>query len=102
MSISRVVAPPGSKDIVYGHPPYGWRISKDRSKVVRDRYEQRVIAVIRHMSLVRGLSIRKIIAELNEMGIVNRRGKPFPFARVWEIVHGIKEPAADTQATKRR
>jgi hypothetical protein len=101
MSISRVVAPPGSKDIVYGHPPYGWRISRDRSKVVRDRYEQRVIAIIRHMS-VRGLSIRKIITELHAMKIVNRRGKPFAFARVWEIVHGTKEPAADTQATKRR
>jgi hypothetical protein len=102
MSISRVVAPPGSKDIVYGHPPYGWRVSKDRSRFVKDRYEQRVITTIRHMHEARGMTIRAIHAELKEMGIVNRRGRPFPYPSVREIVHGTKTPPPDMLVARRR
>ena len=89
----RVTAPAGSKDILYGQPPYGWKLTKDRSKLVRNPDEQRVIAMVRHMYFIRRLPMRDIVDEMKAMGVVNRRGSAFPLSRVCEILHtGKKAP----------
>jgi len=97
----RVVASRGSKDILYGEPPFGWKLSKDRSRLVLDGNEQRILAVVRHMYFVKRLPMRDIVAELREMGIVNRRGKPFGLSRVFEIVHDKGKPPKEIAAKKR-
>jgi hypothetical protein len=94
----RVVAPAGSKDILYGQPPYGWKLTKDRSKLVRNQDEQRVITVVRHMFFVRRLTMREIVVELSSMGIVNRRGHAFPLSRVCEILHTDKKPPPEASS----
>ncbi len=91
----RVQAPKGSKDILYGQPPYGWKLTKDRSKLVKAPEEQRVIAMVRHMYFIRRLPMRQIVSELAEMGIVNRRGHAFPLSRICEILHSDKKPPAE-------
>ena len=96
----RVVAPSGSKDILYGQPPYGWKLSKDRSKLVRDPDEQRTIAMVRHMYFIRRLPMREIVAELKEMGVVNRRGNAFPLSRVCEILHSDRKPPPEAGGKK--
>jgi hypothetical protein len=83
----RVVAPAGSKDIIYGQPPFGWKLAKDRSKLVKNPDEQRVIAMVRHMFFIRRLTMRGIVAELQAVGVTNRRGNAFPLSRVCEILH---------------
>ncbi len=88
----RVAAPAGSKDILYGQPPYGWKLAKDRSKLVRNSEEQRVIAMVRHMFFIRRLTMRQIVDELQSMGVVNRRGNAFPLSRVCEILHMDRKP----------
>ena len=90
-AMMRVKAPRGSKDILYGQPPYGWKLSKDRSKLVRDPDEQRIIAMIRNMYFIRKLTMRDIVAELAAMGIVNRRGHVFVLSRVCELLHTDKK-----------
>jgi hypothetical protein len=97
----RVVAPRGPKDVFYGQTPFGWRLSKDRSRLVRDREEQRVIAIVRHMYFVGRVPMREIVTRLKEMGVVNRRGHAFPLSRVFEIVHST-ERAPQEAASKRR
>ena len=87
----RVTAPAGSKDILYGQPPYGWKLTKDRSKLVRNPDEQRVIAMVRHMYFIRRLPMREIVDEMRTMGVVNRRGSAFPLSRVCEILHTDKK-----------
>ena len=86
----RVAAPAGHKPILYGEAPYGYRISDDRSKLVIEEDEQRVIAVIRHMYFAERLHMRAVVAALKKMGVVNRRGRPFGLSRVFEIVHAAK------------
>jgi hypothetical protein len=88
----RVRAPKGSKDILYGQPPYGWKLSRDRSKLVKDPDEQKVISTIRRMYSVERLTMRAIVAKLAKMGVTNRRGSPFPLSRVFEILHKNKKP----------
>jgi hypothetical protein len=100
MPMHRVVAPRGAKDILYGQTPFGWRLSKDRSKLVQDRQEQRVISVVRHMYFIGRVPMREIVKRLKEMGVVNRRGHPFPLSRVFEIVHSTNR--RPREATPRR
>jgi hypothetical protein len=88
----RVEAPSGSKDILYGQPPYGWKLSKDRSKLVKDPEEQRIIAMVRHMYFSRRLPMRAIVEEMRGTGVVNRRGNAFPLSRVCEILHTEGKP----------
>jgi hypothetical protein len=88
----RVTAPAGSKDILYGQPPFGWKLSKDRSKLVKNPDEQRVIAMVRHMYFIRRLPMRQIVDELSSLGVVNRRGNAFPLSRVCEILHSDRKP----------
>jgi hypothetical protein len=39
--------------------------------------------------------MRDIVQRLDEMGVVNRRGKPFGVSRVWEMVHRGDEVPVD-------
>jgi hypothetical protein len=83
----RVNLPSGNRDILYGETPFGWRLSPDRSKLVLDPAEQRLLSVVRHMYLVERLPMRGIVDRLRKMGVVNRRGRPFGLSGVWEMIH---------------
>jgi hypothetical protein len=97
----RVTAPRGAADILYGEAPFGWRLSKDRSHLVKDPKEQRVLTVVRHMYFVRRLPMREVVAELRDMGILNRRGTPFGLSRVFEMVHDKNRTPKETEARQR-
>ena len=103
MAMHRVVAPDGAKDILYGQMPFGWRLSKDRSRLVEDRDEQRVISVVRHMYFAGRVPMREIVKRLKEMGVRNRRGHAFPLSRVFEIVHttNTRPPEASPSGGRR-
>jgi hypothetical protein len=94
----------GHRDILYGETPFGWRLSPDRSKLVLDSDEQRVLAVVRHLYLVERLPMRGIVERLRKMGVMNRRGRPFGLSGVWEMIHRrIERPAeAKTSASTPR
>ena len=69
----------------FGETPWGYRLSDYRTKLVVDE-DERITTVVRHMK-VRGPSIRQIVAELEAMGIVGRRGTPIGPTRVFEMIH---------------
>jgi hypothetical protein len=81
----------GHRDILYGESPFGWRLSPDRSKLVLDPDEQRLLSVVRHLYLVERMPMRGIVERLHKMGVVNRRGRPFGLSGVWEMIHRRKE-----------
>lgn len=83
----RVNLPSGTRDILYGETPFGWKLSADRSKLVLDPEEQRLLSVVRHMYLVERLPMRGIVERLRKMGVINRRGRPFGLSGVWEMIH---------------
>jgi site-specific DNA recombinase len=99
----RVVVSQGSRDILYGETPYGWRLSRDRSKLVIDGDEQRVLAVVRHMYFVERIPMRSVVERLRDMGVVNRRGRPFGLSSVFEMIHRrpSRPPEASAAAKKR-
>jgi hypothetical protein len=97
----RVVAPKGTPDILFGEAPYGWRLSRDRSKLIKDRDEQRVLAVVRHMYFVERVPMRTIVVRLDEMSVVSRRGRPFGLSSVFEMVHRGKERPPEADGAKR-
>jgi hypothetical protein len=79
-------------DILYGSPPYGWKLSKDRARLVKDPAEQRVIATILRMH-ADGMSIRAIVDDLQARGVRNRLGAPFSRTSVHHVVRrGTKPP----------
>jgi hypothetical protein len=82
---------PGGRDILHGETPFGWKRSPDRSKLVRDADEQRLLSVVRHLYLVERIPMRDIVERLRKMGVVNRRGRPFGTTGVWEMIHRRKE-----------
>jgi hypothetical protein len=99
----RVIAPKGARDILYGETPFGWRLSRDRSRLVLDGNEQRVLSVVRHMYFVERVPMREIVTRLREMGIVNRRGKSFGLSSVFEMIHrGRRQPSEAKKKTSRR
>ena len=100
----RVLAPRGTPDILYGEAPYGWRLSRDRSKLVKNRDEQRVLAVVRHMYFVQRIPMRDIVVRLRDMGVVSRRGRPFGLSSVFEMIHRGNErpPEADAPPKSKR
>lgn len=81
----------GARDILYGETPFGWQLSDDRSRLVMDPEEQRLLSVVRHMYLSEGLPMRVIVERLRKMGVVNRRGRPFGLSSVWEMIHNRNE-----------
>jgi hypothetical protein len=56
------------------------------SRFQLDPESERLRAVVRHLHFFGGLSIREIVGELRAMGLVDRRGQPFPMSRVWTIL----------------
>jgi hypothetical protein len=97
----RVHLPSNAPDILYGETPFGWRLSADRSKLVLDPDEQRLLSVVRHMYLAERLPMRDIVARLRSMRIVNRRGRPFGLSSVWEMIHHRQEPPAEAKTKGR-
>jgi hypothetical protein len=91
----------GHRDILYGEAPYGWKLNADRSKLVLDPDEQRLLAVVRHLYLVERLPMRTIVDRLRQMRVVNRRGRPFGLSGVWEMIHRRKEPPPDAKGATR-
>jgi hypothetical protein len=87
----------GARDILYGETPYGWRLSPDRSKLVMDPDEQRLLSVVRHMYLAERVPMRAIVDRLRKMRVVNRRGNPFGLSGVWEMIHRRKEAPAEAK-----
>jgi hypothetical protein len=74
LTMRRVTRKGGDRDILYGGTPFGWRLTQDRSRLVRDVEEQRVLSAVRRMYLVERLPMRDIVERLREMGVANRRG----------------------------
>ncbi|MGH7297622.1 MAG: hypothetical protein ACRELB_21975 [Polyangiaceae bacterium] len=96
----RVNLPGGNhSDILYGETPFGWRLNPDRSNLVADPEEQRLLSVVRHLYLAERLPMRTIVERLRKMGIVNRRGRPFGLSGVWEMIHRRKERPAEAKAS---
>jgi hypothetical protein len=87
----------GKEDILYGMAPYGWKLSRDRRALVADAYEQRVIAVVRHMR-AEELTIQAIVDELAAGGYFNRRGRQFSVATVFKM---LREPTLPAEAFPR-
>jgi hypothetical protein len=98
----RVNLPSGTRDILYGETPFGWRLSPDRSKLVLDPDEQRLLSVVRHMYLVERLPMRGIVERLRKMGIVNRRGRPFGLSGVWEMIHRRQDKPHEAKGAARK
>ena len=86
----RARAVEGKKATLFGETPFGWRLSKDRTRLVLDPDEQRLLAVVRHMHKVQRLDMREIVTVLAHLGVVNRRGRPFALSAVWAMIrqHG--------------
>jgi hypothetical protein len=95
---------PGALDVLHGMTPYGYRRSADRKRLVVERREQRILALVRHMHVVERWTIRDIVRYLRENGVVNRRGKPFSVSRVWEMIHGptLDEPPPEARTKGRK
>jgi hypothetical protein len=98
----RVHIPSGKGDILYGETPFGWKLSEDRSKLVPDADEQRLLSVVRHMYMSERLPMREIVDRLRKMGIVNRRGGPFSLSGVWEMIHRRNDMPPEAKRAKRR
>jgi hypothetical protein len=57
-----------------------------RSKIQVDPDDETLTALVRHLYVVLGLSMRQIVAELEALELVDPRGQPFPLSLVWTIV----------------
>jgi len=68
---------------VSNHAPFGYRAEGGR--LVADEAEQEVLAAVRE-ARARGLTVRAIALELEQAGIVSRRGKPLHFTAVADMV----------------
>jgi len=100
--MQRVTAPFRSHDILYGEAPFGWRLSPDRSRLVKDEGEQSLLVVVRHMYFVEGFPMRVIVERLRDMGVINRRGRPFSLSRVFEMVHRHRAKPPEASSKRRR
>jgi hypothetical protein len=102
MWMRRVNLGAGAPDILYGETPFGWQLSDDRSRLVADTEEQRLVAVVRHMYLSERLPMREIVERLRRMRVVNRRGGPFGLSSVWEMIHRRSEQPAEAKGKARK
>jgi hypothetical protein len=91
----RKVKIPGAKPILFGEAPFGWKLNAERSELVLDTDEQRVLSVVRHLYTIDRLPMRGIVDRLKKMNIVNRRGRPFGLSGVWEMIHKRSETPAE-------
>ena len=94
--------PAGTRPILYGETPFGWRLSADRSRLIIDKDEQRLLAVVRHMYFAERINMRQIVQRLAEMGVVNRRGRPFSLSAVWTIIHERRRRPREAAARGRK
>jgi hypothetical protein len=69
-----------------GQVSWGWHVTAE-GVVEADEYEERVMAVARHMR-ASGYTIRQIVDFLRGLGVVGRRGTPIGTTRVFEMIHG--------------
>ena len=78
--------------VPFGCVPYGYRLTADGKRIVRDAGEQRALAVVARMR-AGGRLLREIVAELGRLGLRSRRGNRIGTTRVFEILRDIeKEP----------
>ncbi|HEY1693658.1 MAG TPA: hypothetical protein VGG39_15930 [Polyangiaceae bacterium] len=96
----RTVNLPGGDVILYGQAPYGWRLSADRSYLVPDPDEQRILSVVRHLYLSERLSVKAIAEYLRRTRMLNRRGLPFSASGVSEKIHRRTERPAEAKPPK--
>ncbi len=75
-----------SRRVLFGEPPWGYRVSVDRTSLVDDWREQAITAVVRHMKR-RGFTLEKIVVELEYLGARGRRGRSIGLTRVFELLH---------------
>jgi hypothetical protein len=54
------------------------------------------------MYLVERIPMRDIVTRLREMGIVNRRGKPFGLSSVFEMIHRGRKPPREAKTLARK
>ncbi|HEY1693623.1 MAG TPA: hypothetical protein VGG39_15750 [Polyangiaceae bacterium] len=92
----------GHRDILYGEAPFGWRLNPDRSGLVPDPEEQRLLSVVRHLYLAERLPMRGVAERLRKMGVVNRRGRPFGLSGIWEMIHRRQERPVEAKPSARK
>jgi hypothetical protein len=54
------------------------------------------------MYFVERIPMRAIVQRLDEMGVVNRRGRPFGLSSVWAMIHRGKERPPEASPPKRK
>jgi site-specific DNA recombinase len=65
-----------SKGEVTGHAPFGWKLCADGVRLKRDGDEQETLRIIAGLQ-AKGMSQRKIVAELNRIGRKTKQGRPW-------------------------
>ena len=70
---------------ISGQVPYGTRLASDGKMLEPEPSEQATIVQVKELRSA-GLSIRKIVAELAQNGVVGRTGKPLDVPQVHRIV----------------
>ncbi len=68
-----------------GTVPFGFAVDSDGTKLVPHENEQQVVATVRALR-AQGLSLRKIVAECQRVGLVSRSGRALGLAQVERIV----------------
>lgn len=68
-----------------GSIPFGYKLDSDGSTLIRDDREQGVIALVGELR-ARGLSVRAIVAELNQRGITSKDGGRWHISNVYKII----------------
>jgi DNA invertase Pin-like site-specific DNA recombinase len=68
-----------------GTVPYGYQLSDDGIHLERDSEEQEVIKAICSLRK-QGLTFHKIVTKLNRDCVLTRKGTPWQYRSVWNIV----------------
>ena len=76
-----------SKSERVGTIPFGFKVDHDGMALIEDQNEQQVISAI-HSMRDSGLSLRKIVVELERNGFVSRSGQPLQLKQVHRIANG--------------
>jgi DNA invertase Pin-like site-specific DNA recombinase len=74
---------------IFGRAPWGYKVSADGTRWVREVKEQQVLAVIAHMRS-RGMKFREICDELDVLGLRSRAGTRIGTTRVYELLKAIE------------
>jgi hypothetical protein len=70
-----------------GRVPYGYRVGEDGVMLVVDDHEQMIIGAAIYLRSA-GLSLRKVGAELERLGLMTRSGKPWIHTQIANMVAG--------------